>query len=198
MAGAATRPRGERLSLFVSWAALLACGAPQPAPDPADWLARHEAVARLQSQRPDRDQLWTTLADFFAGPELTRAYREHYVRQHRMAQEGTRIQVQRVSYDHVAVLPDASGGYLLEVTWNVGGVVTHQQHQHTRVNRYDAAYQLAGAPAGWRVVATHLRAAERRGDVLAGAGESWLLDLLPETDAGTLSAADLLEAELNP
>ena len=54
------------------------------------------------------------------------------------------------------------GQVKLDVDWSVGGVVTHQGHKHTRVNRYHAVYTLTELKGGeWRISDVKMRNAER-------------------------------------
>ena len=57
-----------------------------------------------------------------------------------MGLEDTSIDVKQVDYNSIEILAFDFGQVKLDVDWSVGGVVTHQGHKHTRVNRYHAVY----------------------------------------------------------
>ena len=107
-----------------------------------------------------------------------------------MAVEETSIDVRQVDYNSIEVLAFDFGEVKLDVDWSVGGVVTHQGHKHTRVNRYHAVYTLVDVgSATWRISEVKMRNAER---IRRATDE----DILNGSDAGGgyLDPMDLLEA----
>jgi hypothetical protein len=83
----------------------------------------------------------------------------------------------------------------IDADWSVGGVVTHQNHRHARVNRYNAVYTLAGRGDDLRIIATKVRNSERV-DSLLLKDTSWVFDDLPSSGSGFLDPADLLRGGL--
>jgi hypothetical protein len=135
----------------------------------------------------------------FAGEALTREYVEHFTTLARMRQEGTAIDVLAVDYESVKVAGTAPSGILVEADWSVGGVVSHQSHQHHRVNRYQAIYTLAAPgtdaidPAALRIVDTRLHSAERVASPLQST-EGFPLDDLPASERGFMGPAEMLRS----
>lgn len=185
------------------------CG---PARGPAvEWGARFPALHRPvyevfeaavveDAGHIDRDRLWEHLAKTYAGEALTSEYVETYATLRRMGEEGTRIRVARVIYDEVSPLPDEAGrldAVTLDVRWSAGGVVRHREHQHVRVNAYEARFDVErvghegrageGGDDAWRITAVRVRDARRLGrdDARAKTEGAYLdpLDLLELLDA---------------
>ena len=107
-----------------------------------------------------------------------------------MGLEETSIVVKQVDYNSIDILEFDFGQVKLDVDWSVGGVVTHQGHKHTRVNRYHAVYTLTELKDGeWRISDVKMRNAER---IRRATDE----EILNGTDAGGgyLDPMDLLEA----
>ena len=91
---------------------------------------------------------------------------------------------------NIDVLAFDFGEVKFDVDWSVGGVVTHQGHKHTRVNRYHAVYTLIDiGNSEWRISEVKMRNAER---IRRATDE----DILNGSDAGGgyLDPMDLLEA----
>ncbi|MFT5586506.1 MAG: hypothetical protein ACI9VR_004105, partial [Cognaticolwellia sp.] len=134
------------------------------------------------------------------GEALTREYVEHFTTLHTMAAEETAIQVIRVDYESIKVLDHrqfhGQRQLRVEADWSVGGVVTHQAHKHTRVNRYVAVYTLQEGPEGWRITDTHMRDLARVRSVLSAyANDSdFLLDAMPSSGGGLMDPLDMLDA----
>ena len=104
--------------------------------------------------------------------------------------EETAIDIRQIDYNKLEVLDSDYGWATLDVDWSVGGVVTHQGHQHTRINRYRALYNLNNInDDGWRITDVKMRNAER----IRRASDSDLLDGA-EAGGGYLDALDLLDA----
>jgi hypothetical protein len=180
-------------------ALLCACGPPPAAPidmDDASLLARfeelHREIYRVYSLAPDRDEVWELLAGSFTGPALTQQYVEHYTTLVLSEQEETSIQVLAVDYDQLELLEAAPGTARVEASWAVGGVVTHRDHKHPRVNRYHAVYRLEQGEQGLRITDTRLKNMERVQRVLVEGG-GWTLDRDDRSAGGMMSPSQLLE-----
>jgi hypothetical protein len=153
----------------------------------------HAPIYRVYSLGPDRDAIHDLLAASFAGRALTREYVEHYTTLVWMQREQTAIDVLQVNYEQVKVLERNRRKVEVDADWSVGGVVTHRNHQHARVNRYRAVYTLAQADDGLRIVETRVRNSERVGSLLAEDG-SWAFDSLPTSGSGFMDPRELLKA----
>ena len=146
-------------------------------------------------------QLHRLLSSVFVGNKLTTEYVEHFSTLYHMGLEETSIAVKQVDYNSIEVLDFDFGEVKLDVDWSVGGVVTHQGHKHTRVNRYHAVYTLSAVAGNeWRISDVKMRNAERirratDEDILNGsnAGGGYLdpMDLL---EAGMFELTDEAEA----
>ena len=107
-----------------------------------------------------------------------------------MEEEETAIDIKQVDYNSIETLQYVDGRVVLDVDWSVGGVVTHQKHKHTRVNRYRAVYTLEQTSAQeWKITDTKMRNMER---IRRATDE----ELLNGTNAGGgyLDPLDLLDA----
>ena len=153
----------------------------------------HAPIYRVYSLGPDRDAIHDLLAASFAGRALTREYVEHYSTLVWMQREQTAIDVLPVNYEQVEVLRRGRGNVEIDADWSVGGVVTHRNHQHARVNRYRAVYTLAAVEGGLRIVETRVRHSERVGSLLSADG-SWAFDSLPSSGSGFMDPLELLQA----
>lgn len=183
---------------------LLSCGPDEAARPEVDeavlveaFQALHEGVYGVYDQGLDRDAVHDRLAASFVGEQLTEQYVEHWRTLHAMAEEGTSIEVLGVEYDRVEVVESTTDGLpRIDAAWLVRGIVTHQRHQHPRINRYAAVYTLRPTDDGWRIVATRMRNLERVGSEVQeddlfgdGAGGS-------ATEAGFMDPLELFEAGL--
>lgn len=173
-------------------------------PDPdlaAAFVALHEPIYDAYDLSPrDRDPLHALLSASFAGEALTTEYIEHFTTLAMLARDETSIEVMRVDYERVEVIERGPDFVRVEADWSVGGVVTHLQHKHTRVNRYVAAYTLEEvAPGQLRITDTRMRDLERVRGVLSSiaSGEGFLGDELPSSGGGFMSPSDLFEAGLD-
>ena len=128
----------------------------------------HEPIYGVYEIGDDRDALHALLSASFAGDALTRQYVEHFTTQKAMEAEQTSITVTSVLYHDIIVLQRSPGQVRIDADWEVSGTVTHQQHSHTRINRYQAVYTLADQGAGLRIVSTRLRNLERVRQVTTG------------------------------
>lgn len=117
----------------------------------------HRKVYGVYALPLDRNAIHDLLDESFSGEALTDEYVEHFTTRMRMRQEETAIHIVRVDYDHVHVLDAEDERYRIGASWSVGGIVTHQGHKHTRVNRYEAVYTLTQTAEGLRIVDTKLR-----------------------------------------
>lgn len=117
----------------------------------------HRKVYGVYALPLDRDAIHDLLDASFSGAALTDEYIEHFTTRVRMRQEETAIHIVRVDYDRVGLLDVEGAQYRVNAAWSVGGVVTHQGHKHTRVNRYEAVYTLTQTAEGLRIVDTRLR-----------------------------------------
>jgi hypothetical protein len=110
-----------------------------------------------------------------------------------MQREQTAIEVLQVNYEEVHVLRRGDRNVEIDADWSVGGVVTHRNHRHVRVNRYRAVYTLAPAEGGLRIVETHVRNSERVGSLLSG-DAAWVFDDMPSSGSGFMDPLELLRA----
>ena len=144
---------------------LLACasgprGLPTGLIDQFKW--RHSSVYEVYQLALDRDQIHDHLAEVYLGDALTEAYVLHFQTMVHMEEDETAIDVRQVDYTSVDFQAHTLDGVLLDVDWSVGGIVTHQKHKHTRVNRYQARYTLQTDSEGeWKIAHTRVRNAER-------------------------------------
>lgn len=191
------------LPLFAS--GLLSCAKPAPPqslPDAAlveRFEALHRPIYGVYELGEDRDAIWELLDRSFTGEALTREYIEHFTTLASMKSEETSIQVLRVDYESVSVLERLPSGQVrVEADWSVGGVVTHQAHKHTRVNRYVAVYTLTETGAGWRIEDTRMRDLERVRSVLSNwaSDDAFLLDEMPTGASGMMDPLEMLNAGL--
>lgn len=150
----------------------------------------HQVVYDVYRTHLTPEDLHEQLTQAFVGDLLTREYIEHFTTQHHMQLEETAIDIRQIDYNEVVLLDQDYKWVLLDVDWSVGGVVTHQGHKHTRINRYRAVYTLESVNnVGWRITDVKMRNAER----IRRASDA---DFLNGDDAGGgyLDALDLLDA----
>jgi hypothetical protein len=150
----------------------------------------HSNVYDVYKQQGTPEKIHNLLANSFSGEALTKEYIEHYTTLLLMKTEETSIDIRQVDYNEITFLNFSTMNVTLDVDWSVGGVVTHQSHKHTRVNRYKAVYNLALQDNNeWRIVDTKMRNLER---VRRATDE----ELLNGTNAGGgyLDPLDLLDA----
>lgn len=166
----------------------------------------HQIVYDVYGLERSPQQLHQLLEGSFFGEALTKEYVEHYTTLVRMKQDETSIDIKQIDYNHIEILEITPTTVVLDVDWSVGGIVTHQKHQHTRVNRYHAVYTVKKvsdtehhtaqsniSPGEWKIVQSKMRNAER---VRRPSDE----DLLNPTNAGGgyLDPLDLLDAMGSP
>jgi hypothetical protein len=126
-----------------------------------------EAFKKIHSKVYDvyglsgKDDIHSHLSEIYTGEALTEAYVLHFQTLSRMTEEETEIDVKNVDYSNVSFVEHLWEGIRLDVDWSVGGIVTHQKHKHTRVNRYQAMYTLSETDGEWRILHTRVRNAER-------------------------------------
>ena len=150
----------------------------------------HPVVYQIYQGDMEERKLHRLLSSVFTGNKLTSEYIEHFSTLHHMGLEETSIAVKQVDYNSIEVLAFDFGQVKLDVDWSVGGVVTHQGHKHTRVNRYHAVYTLTELEGGeWRISDVKMRNAER---IRRATDE----EILNGTNAGGgyLDPMDLLDA----
>ncbi len=174
------------------WAALcvvpLACAPVGDAAQVVAFEALHAPVydvygLRAEAGEPvDADAVWEHLARSFRGEALTREYVQHFATLRSMAVDDLAIDVEAVRYSDVRVVAARTDAFDVDATWTVLGTVTHQGHQHRRLNLYEAVYTLEEGVDGWRIVGTRLRDLERLPEVADVDGPR------------TLRPEDLLEA----
>lgn len=149
---------------------LSACAAPTPPTDAPPvveaFLALHQTIYAAWSLPLDRDALWTQHAAAFAGDALTDAYVEHWATRVSMSEQGTAVAVLQLDHEPPELLELSPSRARIAATWRVGGLVTHQGHQHLRVNQHSAVYTLARAGGAWRIVHTAQRDLRRVPDAL--------------------------------
>lgn len=127
-----------------------------------DFKKKHSDVYRVYNLGEDRDLIHDHLANIYVGDALTDAYILHYQTIRKMTDDETAIDVRQVDYSSVDFKSHTLTGVILDVDWSVGGIVTHQDHKHTRVNRYQAGYTLQQDDEGdWKIARTRVRNAER-------------------------------------
>jgi hypothetical protein len=155
--------------------------------------ALHSPLYRVYSLGPDRDAIHDLLSKSFVGRALTQEYVEHYTTIVRMLGERTAIDVLRVDYEEIRITDRTPRRVRLDVDWSVGGVVTHQNHQHLRVNRYQAVYTVVERSDGLRITDTRVRNSERL-QGMPYTAEGWPLDENPSSGLGFMDPLDLLRA----
>ena len=122
----------------------------------------HAEVYEVYHLGEDRDRLHNHLSKIYLGEALTEAYVLHFQTIQQMQRDETAIDVRQIDYSVVEFQAHTSEGVFLDVDWSVGGIVTHQKHKHTRVNRYQAGYKLQQDDNGlWKIAHTRVRNAER-------------------------------------
>lgn len=151
--------------------------------------ALHGRVYDVYDVPLDRDVIWDLLAGSFTGAALTREYVEHWTSRINMRDEGVGVDIRRVDYTTLDLLEIGPDYARIDVEWSVGGVVTHQGHEHPRVNRYRAVYTVVPTDDGLRIAATRVSDQERVRRVLS-AGD-WFDDA-PPADGGFMDPLDLL------
>lgn len=157
----------------------------------------HSRIYDVYDLAPERDTIYDLLRDSFDGEALLDEYVEHYTTLQRMQRDDTKVTILRVDYGATAVLDSDEDGVVIEADWNVGGVVYHQGHSHTRINRYQAIYTLAERDLGYRIVDTKMKNMERvQLDLMKT--NLGLGDPLPTSGQGMLSPSDMLRAGLKP
>lgn len=157
----------------------------------------HAAIYDVYGLPLERDAIYDLLRQSFDGDALLAEYVEHYTTLRRMERDDTRVTILRVDYSETAVVDRLEDGVVLEADWNIGGVVYHQGHSHTRINRYQAIYTLAERPSGYRIVNTKMKNMERvQLDLMST--DFGLNEPLPTTGQGMLSPSDLLRGGLDP
>lgn len=157
-----------------------------------DFQAMHRSVYDVYSLQGEPQAIHQLLAKSFSGEALTNEYIEHFTTLFHMEEEETDIVIKQVDYNDIEPLEYETGRVVLDVDWSVGGIVTHQKHKHTRVNRYRAVYTLDLKPdQAWRIIDTKMRNMER---IRRATDE----DLLNGENAGGgyLDPLDLLDAGL--
>ncbi len=154
--------------------------------------ALHRRIYQVYSLAPDRDAVWELLADSFTGGALTQQYVEHYTTLVLSEQEETSIRVLAVDYETVERIDAGPNEERVEAEWAVGGVVTHRDHKHPRVNRYHAVYTLQPIDGVLRISDTRLKNMERVQRVLVEGG-GWTLDQGDRSAGGLMSPSMLLE-----
>ena len=146
---------------------VLACNEPGadfvPPPDDvviASFQELHGRVYDAYSVGVDRNKLHDLLERSFSGRALTEEYVEHFVTASRMAKEETSIEVFHVDYTGVEIAAWDQERVTLVADWSVGGVVTHREHKHPRVNRYRATFDLEWSDEP-RIVRSQIQRLER-------------------------------------
>lgn len=182
----------DKITPMLTFLLILACD--QSLPDvpviKQQFQALHPLVYQIYQGNMAEVELHQLLSSVFVGRKLTGEYVEHYSTLHHMRLEETYIDVKQVDYNSIEVLDFDVGSVTFDVDWSVGGVVTHQGHKHTRVNRYQAVYTMIENDEGeWRISDVKMRNAER---IRRATDE----DILNGTNAGGgyLDPMDLLEA----
>lgn len=135
----------------------------------------------------ERDALWEHLAQSLVGDALTEHYVDAWARGRRAEREGVRFDVLRVDHDRVDVVVATSRSATIEAAWSVGGRVRHRGHEHLRIHRYVATFELVSTERGWRIVRTRPRDVQR-----ASESGGALFDLATEGRGGFPDALDVL------
>ena len=165
----------------------------------AEFERLHRRLYQVYSLGPDRHGLHALLASSFEGEALTQEYVEHFATLSRMRADETRVDVLRVDYEAVEIKERDEDRVVVEADWSIGGIVTHQTHQHPRINRYRAVYTLAAQsppdPAPLLIVASRMSNLERVRTALSDASP-FPLDNLPTSASGLLDVGDLLRSQL--
>ncbi len=153
----------------------------------------HRGVYQVYRLGTDRSAIHDLLSERFAGALLTREYIEHWTAAAAMARDHIGFEVVRIDYESLEVIAREPGRVQIAADWSVGGVVSHRDHRHPRVNRYRATYWLGAPRAGGAkdllIVASHLRSLARERGGGPGIGDS------PPTSArGYMTAEELLRS----
>ncbi len=119
-----------------------------------EFLRLHRGIYRA-FEADSEDAIYNRLAASVDGPLLDRLYQEVYQSLiDRQDGGGALSRVASVDYIATEAKPDeASGGWLLQCTWRVHGIVRHWGHAHRRSNEYQADYILAPRGEGWKIAA---------------------------------------------
>lgn len=137
----------------------------------------------------ERDALWDHLAQSLVGDALTEHYVDAWARGRRSEREGVRSDVLRVDHDRVEVVAATARSATVEAAWSVGGRVRHRGHEHLRIHRYVATFELLLTDRGWRIAHTRLRDVQRASE----SGDA-LFELATEGRGGFPDALDVLRA----
>ncbi len=134
---------------------LLACFAPADLDDDAlrRFRGLHERVYDVYRLPRDPDQVHALLSGSLAGEALTDAYVEHWTTLARMEAEDTQVVVEDVAWESVEALDHER----LSAAWRLTARVTHQGHEHVRVNRYQAVFAYRDR----KITGSWIRNAER-------------------------------------
>ena len=160
-----------------------------------DFKIMHPKVYEVYREDLHPEELHDALSEVFIGDRLTKEYIEHFTTQHHMLVEETEIDIKQIDYNSLDIVDYDLEWIKIDADWSVGGIVSHQKHKHTRINRYRAVYTLVLNPQDqWRVNDVKMRNAER----IRRASDE---EILEGTDqgGGYLDPLDLLEAGMmNP
>ena len=151
----------------------------------------HRSVYDVYQMGVSPREIHSLLQQSFYGEALTREYVEHFSTLFYMAEQETEIEIKQVDYNSIDVLEWGNGILSLDADWSVGGIVTHQQHKHTRVNRYRAVYSLKDIEGHWKIIDTKMRNMQR----IRRASDEELLNG-EQAGGGYLDPLDLLDAGL--
>ena len=123
-----------------------------------DFQTIHQKVYDVYRENLNPSELHDSLTEVFIGDRLTIEYIEHFTTQIHMIDEETAIDVRQIDYNNLNIIDFDLDWIKIDADWSVGGVVSHQKHKHTRVNRYRAVYTLIHNEVDkWRIVDVKMR-----------------------------------------
>ena len=127
-----------------------------------EFSALHRKVYSVYQLPLEKQKIHDLLAEIFIGEALSSEYVEHFTSRIHMKEEETQIDIRQIDYNEVVLLQQLRDSIVVDADWSVGGIVTHQQHKHPRVNRYRAVFTLRrNQQQQWRITDTKMRNAQR-------------------------------------
>ncbi len=108
------------------------------------------------------EAVYDMLAESVSGPLLAQTYLETRRGLVLQNQGGARAKVNKVAIEEIVPtpLPDRTG-FLVDVSWVVGGSVGHWGHIHQRRNRYGADLTVEPLDGTWKITGMNVRSEER-------------------------------------
>ncbi|MFT5422252.1 MAG: hypothetical protein ACI89L_000009 [Phycisphaerales bacterium] len=132
----------------------------------------------------DESDVYDALEKSVDGPLLEGFYRQIFGSLIQAEQGGVLGIVTDVQRGEMVILPQTDGpdderfGFSVRHVWDVEGTVYHWGHSHSRVNEYEAEFDIAATDAGWRIVGQRVLS-QRRIDDPTQVAPSQLAPALP-------------------